>query len=278
MHEHTHPGRSGPCGGRHCHRACRLPSLTGEKEGAGNMVGPHTTKEKHKMKKHLSIIVGVLLTLWTLSIAGPAVAGGDNCVPKPAYDTTIHHDAVTHVVHHDAITHVVHHEAVTHIVHHDAVPAGPDLWWNWSPNDTHGPQDYEPAFPVDERGTWQGPHENGGPDQDTYGTFNVSNEHSGNSSWFHREHGTPAVDAYDEVVVDQEAYDETVVDQEAYDEIVIDQAAYDEVVHHPAVTCPDKPKPPVDTPPVNKPKPPVEKPNAPVKHTLAVPTSIDAGL
>lgn len=59
-------------------------------------------------------------------------------------------------------------------------------WWNWSPNDTKGPQDYEPAFPVDERGTWQGPHTNGGPDQELTGTFNVSNGNSGNSSWFHR--------------------------------------------------------------------------------------------
>ena len=71
---------------------------------------------------------------------------------------------------------------------------GPDLWWNWSPNDTQGPQDYVPAFPSDDRGTWQGPHENGGPMQDTYGTFQTG---GGNSPFFHREHGaliTPATD------------------------------------------------------------------------------------
>lgn len=68
-------------------------------------------------------------------------------------------------------------------------PAGPDLWWNWSPNDTQGPQDYVPDWPTDDRGTWQGPHENGGPMQDTYGTFQTG---GGNSPFFHREHGTPA--------------------------------------------------------------------------------------
>lgn len=183
-------------------------------------------------------------------ISGPANAseGDQPCVPSDAYDEVIHHDAVTHVVHHDAVTHVVHHDAVTHVVHHDAVPAGPDLWWNWSPNHHQGPQDYEPAFPVDERGTWQGPHENGGPDQDTYGTFNSSNNDNGRSSWFHREHGTPGVDAYDETIVDQEAYDETVVDSEAYDETVVDAEAYDETIHHDAVTCEgDKPDPIVTT-------------------------------
>ncbi|HEY1085985.1 MAG TPA: hypothetical protein VGE34_04655 [Candidatus Saccharimonadales bacterium] len=70
-------------------------------------------------------------------------------------------------------------------------PATPDQWWNWSPNNTQGPQDYEPAFPTDPRGTWQGPHNNGGPQQNTYGTFKTGSP--GNSNWFHREHGTPGV-------------------------------------------------------------------------------------
>jgi len=61
----------------------------------------------------------------------------------------------------------------------------PSQWWNWSPNNTQGPQDYTPNFPSDpDRGTWQGPHTNGGPAGE--GTFNVSNGSSGNSSWFHR--------------------------------------------------------------------------------------------
>ena len=61
----------------------------------------------------------------------------------------------------------------------------PGKWWNWSPNNTTGPQDYTPGFPGDDRGTWQGPHTEGGPDGS--GTFNVSHGASGNSSWFHRE-------------------------------------------------------------------------------------------
>lgn len=63
----------------------------------------------------------------------------------------------------------------------------PDLWWNLSPNNSQGPQDYTPAFPNDSRGTWQGPHSGGGPNQDTYGTFQTG---GGNSPFFHREHGT----------------------------------------------------------------------------------------
>lgn len=62
----------------------------------------------------------------------------------------------------------------------------PDRWWNWSPNDSQGPQDYTPDFPNDDRGTWQGPHNNGGPKQGTYGTFRNG---GGNSSFFHREKG-----------------------------------------------------------------------------------------
>jgi len=202
----------------------------------------------------------------------------NECDTTRSWVLTVHHPAVTHVVHHDAVTHTVHHDAVTHVIHHDAVPAvyGPDLWWNWSPNYTHGPQDYTPEFPNDERGTWQGPHENGGPDQDTYGTFNSSNGNSGNSSWFHREHGeliTPGQDAYDETVVDQEAYDEVIVDQEAFDETVTDQEASDEVTFYAwtdGVTCTtDTPTPtPTPTPPVDNPspKPPVNTPHNPSGH------------
>ncbi|MEO5690638.1 MAG: hypothetical protein ABIQ64_00445 [Candidatus Saccharimonadales bacterium] len=74
----------------------------------------------------------------------------------------------------------------------EGTEAGPDLWWVWAPNDTKGPQDYEPVFPEDDRGKWVGPKENGGPRQDTFGTFQTSN--NGNSNWFHREHGTPGTE------------------------------------------------------------------------------------
>lgn len=214
--------------------------------------------------KHIAMGAMLVVALSGVT-AATAQAAEDECVPAAAYTTTVDHPAVTH-------TETVHHEAVTHTVHHEAVPAGPDLWWNWSPNNTREPQDYEPAFPVDERGTWQGPHENGGPDQDTYGTFNASNENSGNSSWFHREHGTPAVDAYDEVVVDQEAYDEQVT--------VVDQDAYTTTVDHPAVTCPTTPDGPKPAPkPTITVTTTVDKPDQPKQRVAApVPTVVEAGL
>lgn len=155
------------------------------------------------MKRFIIMVVAMLLVAIGLgasvSTATATEGGNQPCVPSGPTTETIHHDAVTHTV------------------HHEAVPATPDLWWNWSPNKDQGPFDGPPDFPSDIRGTWQGPHENGGPDQDTFGTFNSSNGESGLASWFHRDHGTPGQDAYDEVVVDQEAYDE--------------------IVHHRAVYC-----------------------------------------
>ena len=170
-----------------------------------------------------------------IAVAGPASAGGGSSYPSPSPSSTctptddqvIHHDAVTHVVHHVAVTRVVHHDAVTHVVHHDAVAA---TWWNWSPNKDQGPFDGPPAFPTDPRGTWQGPHSDGGPAQDATGTFLNGN---GNGDWFHRTAGTAA---WDETVVDRAAYDETVVDRAAYDETVVDRAAYDETI--PGTACP----------------------------------------
>jgi hypothetical protein len=247
------------------------------------------------LRKIIILIASLALVLLIAVVSpfGSAQADSDGApcnvptitvVDSPAH--VVHHDAVTHdeVVHHDAVTHteVIHHDAVTHVVHHDAVPAGPDLWWNWAPNHTDGPQDYVPDFPTDDRGTWEGPHENGGPLQDTYGTFQTG---GGNSPFFHREHGKAAVAAYDEIVVDQPAYDETitVIDQPAYDETVtiVDQEAYDENV--PAVTHEeDNPNYPCENPPPTDVNHPTKhapgttlqpKPEAP-----AVPTEVEAGL
>ena len=72
----------------------------------------------------------------------------------------------------------------------------PSKWWVWSPNKDQGPFDGPPAFPSDPRGTWQGPKINGGPDQNTFGTFNASNGNSGRSSWFHRTEGVAGSDGY----------------------------------------------------------------------------------
>ena len=110
----------------------------------------------------------------------PAVPAKDaydeEVLVKEAYtETVVDKEAYTETV--------VDKEAWTEII-----PGTLSKWWNWSPNHSQGPQDYEPNWPEDERGTWQGPHTNGGPDGE--GTFNVSHGESGNSSWFHREPGT----------------------------------------------------------------------------------------
>ena len=138
------------------------------------------------MNRYLALVVGLVLAVFGLgglvTTANATEGGPQTCVPSAPWDETIHHDAV---------------------------PATPDLWWNWSPNKDQGPFDGPPAFPNDDRGTWQGPHENGGPDQDMFGTFNSSNGENGRASWFHREHGNPGQDAYDEVIHHKGVYCQT---------------------------------------------------------------------
>lgn len=92
----------------------------------------------------------------------------------------------------------------------------PGSWWNWAPNKDQGPFDGPPSFPDDERGTWHGPHENGGPVPDEPGTYNVSNDNSGNASWFHRGPTTEVVHPEESHWVHHEAVTEsvTVVDVE----------------------------------------------------------------
>lgn len=135
------------------------------------------------MKRTLSIVfatVAILIGVFIIVTQdADAASATETCVPSPGSPAIPGTPAVP------AVPGTPEVPAVT-----QTIPGTPDLWWNWSPNDTKGPQDYEPGFPVDARGTWQGPHANGGPQQDTYGTFNASNGNSGNSSWFHREKGT----------------------------------------------------------------------------------------
>lgn len=69
----------------------------------------------------------------------------------------------------------------------EVVPGTPSQWWNWSPNNNQEPFEGPPDFPTDDRGTWQGPHTEGGPGQDQTGTFQAG---EGNSDWFHREAAT----------------------------------------------------------------------------------------
>lgn len=94
----------------------------------------------------------------------------------------------------------------------ETIPAVPGQWWNFSPNDNKGPFDGPPAFPTDERGTWNGPHANGGPSQDLTGTFQQGN---GNGSWFHREPGTA------EQTIEHPAVTETVHHEATYKQVEV---------------------------------------------------------
>lgn len=134
----------------------------------------------------------------------------------------------------------------------ETVPGTPDLWWNWSPNHQQGPFEGPPAFPTDERGTWQGPHENGGPSQDTYGTFQQGN---GNGSWFHRDHGT------DDTVIHHDAVTEEIPnpDYPCVTDSPTDTPTTDVPTDTPTTDAP------TDTPTPDEPTTPVtpENPNTP---------------
>lgn len=87
-------------------------------------------------------------------------------------------------------------------------------WWTWSPNRDQERFDGPPSFPSDGRGTWQGPHEKGGPGPEEEGTYNISNADNGNSSWFHRGPRTEIVHPEESHLVHHDAVTrtETVVD------------------------------------------------------------------
>jgi hypothetical protein len=154
-----------------------------------------------------------------------------------------------------AFTETINHPAVTHVVHHDAVDAVPSMWWNWSPNKDQGPFDGPPDFPTDARGTWEGPHTNGGPGQDQVGTFQQG---EGNGSWFHR---SAAVEG-----------------QDAFDETVTDTAAWTETINHPAVTCNAVSTPQVEGTTVVSPPKAHVKAKAKVHAQAVTPTVVHAGL
>lgn len=157
------------------------------------------------------IIIGLIALVLVAAgigivIGGPANAseGDQPCVPSDAWDETIHHDAVTHE---------------ETVIDQEATP---EVWANFSPNHNEGPFEGPPAYPTDDRGTWQvhdkipGGHE--GPD----GVYERDNPGNGNADWFYRHNATAEV-----------SHTVTVVDQEAYDE----------VIHHDAVVCDPGPKP-----------------------------------
>lgn len=103
----------------------------------------------------------------------PAVPGTDEIPAVPAVEE---------------VSHMVPGELIT-----PAVEAVPSKWWNWSPNHVRDPQDYVPNFPSDKRGTWHGPHTDGGPDGK--GTFQAGSGNHEDASWFHRESAVEGHDA-----------------------------------------------------------------------------------
>jgi LPXTG-motif cell wall-anchored protein len=141
----------------------------------------------------------------------PAISAVYKTVVVPATETV-------NVVHHPEVSHTVHHDAVTHNEEKTVVDSR-EIWANWSPNHTHGPQDYTPVWPHDPRGTWHVHHKipkgHAGPD----GVYQRDKGGNGNSDWFYRQAEKSHVVVV--VVVDKEAYDEVVVDAKAYDENVV---------------------------------------------------------
>lgn len=201
------------------------------------------------MKKKLMAFIAAALVGITLTMS-PVRASAD-CTPTDPTTEVIEHPAATHE---ETIT-VVDVPETTEVI-----PATPDLWWNWSPNKDQGPFDGPPDFPVDPRGTWEGPHENGGPSQDTYGTFQQGN---GNGSWFHREHGTPE----QTIVTPAVTHEETVT--------VVDVPAYTETITHPGTSCPTPPK---TTPPAEQTVVKHHVVKHQPQHHAAVPVVVEAGL
>ncbi len=194
----------------------------------------------HASTRSLGRTIAALTVVCLGLIAAPASAtggGGDPvpCVPKDAWtETVVITPAVPAVPDVPAVPAVTEERLTDPGQPYVAPTEGtPDLWWNWSPNNAQGPQDYVPAFPSDDRGTWQGPHENGGPLQDTFGTFQTG---GGNSPFFHREQGTEGDPGQPYVGPTYE----TVVVTPATPAIpgTPEIPAVTEEVHHPAVTCP----------------------------------------
>jgi hypothetical protein len=187
-----------------------------------------------KVKKIIALLGALLIALTLSTTVANAASKTEKCNPKAAY------------------TEVIKHPAVTHVVHTDAVPATDEVWANWSPNDTKGPQDYTPVWPEDERGTWHVhnkiPNGHEGPD----GVYQRDKNGNGNSDWFYRHAGTNDVPASDVTVVDQ--------------------LATTEVITHEAVKCDEKPVTHSTT--TFEPAPvPTVKP----KHVV-IPTLVHAGL
>jgi hypothetical protein len=177
----------------------------------------------------LAVLSGGLLII----VGGPASSvptADDVCVPSEAWTETV---VVTPEV--PAWTETIEHPAVTEEVMTDpGSPAVPEVWANWQPNDSQGPQSYTPVWPEDERGTWT-VHDEGIPGGHE-GPDGVYQQGSGNSPWFYRQNARSAVDPTYQTVVVEEAWTETVQHPAV--------PAVTEEVDHPAVSCEGETEPP----------------------------------
>lgn len=145
----------------------------------------------------------------------------------------------------------------------ETIEGEPEVWANWAPNDTRGPQNYTPIWPEDDRGTWivhnQLPPGHAGPN-------GVYQQGGGNSPWFYRHAGT--------------------------DDKIVEHAAVTQEKEVPCPKGPVKPEPPEEKPepkPDTKPDqvivPVPEAPSGPVDRggqttadqPVAVPTEVAAG-
>ena len=209
------------------------------------------------MKRIMMPFAALVLIVMGVFAFSSAASATDNHDTKKCYDTVV--DVPEHEI---------------EVEDSPAQEAIPGNWWNWSPNKDQGPFDGPPAFPTDERGTWQGPHTEGGPSQDLTGTFQQG---QGNAPWFHREPGTPAVDATFHMETVPATYKQV--------EVPCDEEP-------PVDVCPDIPEnqpegtdcnpviPPIDEPPVTDTpvdNPPVDNPPADEKTPETI-TQVDKQL
>jgi hypothetical protein len=120
----------------------------------------------------LAIAAAVLCLVGAPAAASATTPPPAECVPSEAWTEYIEHPAVG--------------EPTVTIDNPDYQP-GTDAsttWWNFAPNKDQGPLEGAPLFPLDERGTWEGPHTEGGPGQDQEGVYQQG---GGYGSWFYRE-------------------------------------------------------------------------------------------
>lgn len=189
------------------------------------------------MKRILvAIVIAIPIVAAVLLATLIPASGTETCVPKDAWTETIEHDEVYHM---------------ETVVISPEQPAVPEIWANWSPNNTEGPQDYIPVWPQDDRGTWHVhdkiPGGHAGPD----GVYQRDNPGQGNSDWFYRQNGRDYIPAVTEEIK------------------VVDEEAWTEIIEHPAVVCDTPTETPTltPTPSQNPTEAPTETPD-PIKTPI----------